>query len=580
MKCPKCGNENKEGAKFCRKCGAELKEQEKTVNQEKEETVKTEADKKQTPKKETKKETEKKESSKEEEKKVESSTKTESEDKKEEPKEATPEKKKGGAKKTFIKILILLIIVAIGVGGYFIYDKFFYPYEAKVEENLDKYFETSDEKYLDKIQDIMSKYSDDQETLKKIEEVSKQKVEKWIEDKNSAQYKDEENIEKEFTNIEKKLDKLKKANAIKKEDYEKYVERIQNLKESKKSYLDGTEKYESKNYDKAYASFAEVIEEDKLYESAQEYLEKCVGDTIATVESEYKTKTTIPEGATAAEIKAKYVDAYEYLIQQNEKTNIDLNSSETYQKLISESMTKIIEDSVNIIKENIKNKEYTTAKTNITELLGYISKVADKKEYDELIKTSLTNITDITVTTADSLIGEYAYSEAKQLLADVKTELSSLKSANSYIKILDDKVTQINDKMPISLLELTTRSKDSSISLRNNSFKDADGNQYEKGITLYSYGQGSYNCTYNLNGNYKKLKAKYGVCAANSSNDVSAYIKIYGDDKLLYTSNAIRWDSLPQELDVNISGVQMLKIEFVYDDLDRDVFIGNPELYK
>lgn len=574
MKCTKCGNENKDGAKFCRKCGAKLEaeeiKQEQTPKVEETKSLKEEAKEvKENVKVEAKKEVEKKPKINKEEDKT-----------KQKPNEAKKEGKKSGAKKAFIIIVVLLILAALGVGGYFIYDEFFYKYDAKVEDNLNQYFETDDEKYLDKIQDIILKYSDDEEALNKIKEVSKKKIEKWIEDANAAEYKTEEEVEKAFSKIENKINKLQKANAIEKEDKETYSDKVTNLKESKTNYIDGLSEYESKSYDKAYESFGKVVEEDKLYESAQEYIEKCIGDTISKVEKEYKDLVVIPDGATSSEIKSKYVEAYQYLIKQNSKTSIDLNDSAAYRKLITESMTKIIEESVNIITDNINNKEYTTAKTNITEIVNYISSISGNKEYEELIKTSVGKITELTVSATDSLVASYSYDEAKTLLVDVKGELNKVKSASTYIKTIDDKIKDIESKMPISLLSLSTRSKDGSISLRGYSFEDADGNQYEKGITMYCYWKESYNCTYNLNGEYKRLKAKYGVCEANSSNDVSAYIKIYGDDKLLYTSEAIKWDSLPKELDVNISGVKMLKIEFVSEDLDRDVFIGNPELYK
>lgn len=543
MKCTKCGNENKEKSKFCRKCGTKLE----TETQE----VKVENIKQQ---------------------------ETKEEQNKEEVKEPKKEKKKG--KKALKIILVLIILVVLGIVGYIVYNKFFYKYDAKIEKNLNQYFETSDEKYLEKIQDIILEYSDNEETSNKIKEVINKKIEKWIDDANIAEYKTEEEVEKAFSKIKDKIENLQKTNTINKETKEKYAEQILKLKDSKTNYIDGIEKYESQKYDKAYSSFRNVIEKDKLYESAQEYIQKCMGDTITTIEEEYKKIIIIPEGTTSSEIKAKYVEAYKYLIQENTKSSIDFNGSEIYRKLVIESMTKIIDESVNIVTENISKKEYSSAKTNITELLEYASEIASNKEYEEILKTTLTKTTEITIKLADTLISEYSYTEAKELLTNVKTQINSFKSSSTYTMELGDKITEIEGKMPVSLLSLSTRSKSGSISLRNYNFKDADGNQYEKGITSYCYYPEKYNCTYNLNGEYKRLKATYGVCAANSSKEVSAYIKVYGDDKLLYTSEAIKWDSMPKQLDVNISGVQMLKIEFVAEDLDRDVFIGNPELYK
>jgi hypothetical protein len=243
-------------------------------------------------------------------------------------------------------------------------------------------------------------------------------------------------------------------------------------------------------------------------------------------------------------------------------------------------MTKIIEASVNIITENVNNKKYDEVEENVKEVVDYIEKISSNKEYEELIENSLKTITELTTKTVDALIADYKYDDAKSLAQNVKEELSNIKSATSYVESLETKIQEIEEKMPDSLVKLSTRSRDYSIALKTSSFEDADGNEYETGIMAYCSYEGSYNCTYNLKGAYKKLTATYGVCSANASNDATAYIKIYGDDKLLYTSEGIRWDSLPKSLDVDVSGVQMLKIEFVSADLDRNVFIGNPELYK
>jgi hypothetical protein len=610
MKCTKCGNENKEGAKFCRKCGAKLedkndKEQEgkeqveqvkekqeekkqeakqekqeekkQEAKQEKQEEKKQEAkqekqeEKKQEPKQEAKQE-------KKQEQKQEDKTKKEPKNKEKKADKKPKEKSKG--KKIFIFIIVIAILAGLGYGAYFVWDEFIYKYDAKIEDNLDKYYDTNDQKYLDKLQDIILKYSSDEDTQNKISEVVNQKIENWIETANTAEYTTSEEVEKAFSQIEEKIKNLQSVNIIDKDTKEKYTNKIENLEESKANYLEGLSMYESEDYDKSYTYFAKVIADDKLYEQAQEYVDKCMGDTITKIEEEYKEKINVSEGATSTEIQAKYIEAFKYLINKDAKTSIDLDNSETYRNLVTESITKIVEENANVIKDNITKKEYSLAKSNIIEIVGYISEISSNKEYKELISTSLNSLTEQTISVVDAMIAEYSYSDATTLLTDVKTEMEEIKNSTTNVETLQEKASEIEDKMPISLLSLTTRSKDSSISIRNYGFTDADNTEYDKGITSYCNWQETYNCTYNLNGSYSRLKATYGVCQASSSNDTPVYIKIYGDDKLLYTSDAIKWDSLPKELDVNISGVQMLKIEFVSDKLNRDVFIGNPELYK
>lgn len=69
--------------------------------------------------------------------------------------------------------------------------------------------------------------------------------------------------------------------------------------------------------------------------------------------------------------------------------------------------------------------------------------------------------------------------------------------------------------------------------------------------------------TYTLAGSYHKLNA---VLASNAAcrtlKDGKLYVEIYGDDKLLYTSPVMTGQTAPQEISVDLNGVNTLKIVY------------------
>lgn len=89
-----------------------------------------------------------------------------------------------------------------------------------------------------------------------------------------------------------------------------------------------------------------------------------------------------------------------------------------------------------------------------------------------------------------------------------------------------------------------------------NSPKDNLGNIYNKGLT------GTGTRDYILNGKYSRITGKYILLYGyRASSNAEGSLKIYGDDKLLYSYNEMKPGVKPVEFDLDLRGVLTLRIE-------------------
>lgn len=101
------------------------------------------------------------------------------------------------------------------------------------------------------------------------------------------------------------------------------------------------------------------------------------------------------------------------------------------------------------------------------------------------------------------------------------------------------------------------------------------GNSYLHGIKFkhssagYLGSSGGFTNTYNIDMKYSKMKGKlvYSSTEARGNNDY-AYIKLYGDGVLLYTSPSIKADTKPFDFEVDLTGVSSLDLYVEAKDVD------------
>lgn len=95
-------------------------------------------------------------------------------------------------------------------------------------------------------------------------------------------------------------------------------------------------------------------------------------------------------------------------------------------------------------------------------------------------------------------------------------------------------------------------------------FKDSMENSYARVIDCNI----NYNWLYTdylLSKKYSRISGKFALSYYSNSTDYKATLNLYGDNKLLYTSPELTKGILPIDFDVNISGVEKLKIEINTD---------------
>ncbi|MGM9835054.1 MAG: hypothetical protein ACI31M_04690 [Bacilli bacterium] len=200
MKCLKCGSVNKKTNEKCKKCGESLYNIE-SLKEEKEIEVET---------------------------KVENII----------PKE---KKKYTFFRKLwrFIKIIIAILILAII--GLTIYVYNFYDYSKYFVDNMNQYYETETDKYLENIKLVFRIYSHDDDKMDELEDDSKKVVKEWIEEIKDKDFKVEEEYINSLKYLQDVIDELYENTevegyrAINKKDYISLNYEVKKLLEDKKA---------------------------------------------------------------------------------------------------------------------------------------------------------------------------------------------------------------------------------------------------------------------------------------------------------------------------------------------------------
>lgn len=99
----------------------------------------------------------------------------------------------------------------------------------------------------------------------------------------------------------------------------------------------------------------------------------------------------------------------------------------------------------------------------------------------------------------------------------------------------------------------------------DSNMKSNDNREMEHSIRWYNKNNvksASERAIYNLEGKYDTVSGTIFLSQADKDSTMSGYIEVYGDGKLLYTSPEISAGVLPQDFEVNVTGIQKLQISF------------------
>lgn len=434
-------------------------------------------------------------------------------------------------KKVKISILIAIVIIVVAIIALVI---LLSNPVKKVEDYLTSYHDNYTSNYGNKelveIGDILVKYKGNEDKLESISKQINNTINNWVKNFNKS-YKDADELEEAYDKLYGILSEINKyfdglEYVLTDEDYNDYLYEITYLYRSKRSYFYGINA--SSDLSK-YNYFAEVIADDSYYKEAQEFIDNYLKEELDDLKSSADELVTLSDNATNEEILEAYISQIEFLEDNKYSNSIDLSGTQTYQELYNNAASKIVEYTKKVAEELDTNLE-----TN--EVMNLIEESMDALDYNS---------------------DEYA-------------ELEELK-------------TSYEDKLPDSLISKYLVS--STWGTNHSSYGTTIDDQEYDSYVSFSFEGETVSRVYRLNNEYKTLKTTI-VRGPNWDSDFTGEIVIYGDDKELYRSGEItKTNEINAEINLDITGVDDLKIEFVTTSEPDGwtsfyIYLVEPYLYK
>ncbi len=358
------------------------------------------------------------------------------------------------------------------------------------------------------------------------------------------------------------MDAYTDANNEEKQSYvDEQLELLERLKTSKENYEAANSAFEKSDYGSAMEYYDLVIEEDDNYESAETQIK------------------------TSQEKYIETVDAQAQIYLDDEKYQKAIAIYEDAQKVYDDGNTDgKISDIEEIYREDLETKaetsvvdrDWKSAITTYETLYDYF----EDETYTVAITNAKNECINDAIAEAEDFLSQGNYTDAKSVIA----------SAQNTVGIddeLDTELARIESYVPVSLRDLNTFYADDRLYNWSENDKDNLGNTYTTGI--YNDVEGfvvsrSYVASYLLDGEYDILEGKFVLHweTKNYTNGKinNAQLKIYGDDKLLYESGLMYGGVQPEDISVDISGVNELKIEFASYGSHIQVGFVDPMLSK
>ena len=269
----------------------------------------------------------------------------------------------------------------------------------------------------------------------------------------------------------------------------------------------------------------------------------------------------------------EYTDAYEaYTRVIPEDKNY-----EAAQKKIADCQDKIRKAAISDIKASKNSGDYPKA---IRLAKQAIEKYGEDTETEKLLKQLQNEYRQMVIETVEECLSSENYTAAENKLQEALsvipgdaaiTELWDSVEATKPIKLCDMKVSESANVEQITYPDV---------------MEDVVGNLYAPGnlFTISSYDGGwssdsdGYMKLY-LNGAYQRLRGTLAV--ADSSGVGDCCLTIYGDDRILYTTDTINRTTAPVSVDIDVSNVEWIQIQLVLEgDENMTVLISEFSFYK
>lgn len=328
------------------------------------------------------------------------------------------------------------------------------------------------------------------------------------------------------------LESVKTMNVFDVGDISAKLENVKNLQDSREAYESAIELYEQGDYIGAGEEFKKVIETDEDYNDAQKRVEECNEKYKGFIFEQVGTPATDGE--------------YESAIAVLEDAALSTGDSEINEKLktVKSKYAQMLKDRA--FSESIvllEQKKYVEA-------FEIINKAAVYNEGDTEIASLISSVTveyeTYVITTADAHLAKYEYDNALEV---VDGGLSVLPQSRA----LNDKKTAIEAAIPVSLSKELMINSDgwawnegAPIDPFNNDYSGSSNYaMFDCGCRYQRYGE------FRVYGKYSKLSGKI-TPHKDIGEGQELYIQIYADDTLIYTSPTIgrKTDTIVFDLDL------------------------------
>lgn len=350
-------------------------------------------------------------------------------------------------------------------------------------------------------------------------------------------YNEGELKEKDLEDLYEFVDELKLDN----KDYEEFAEKLAELEVSKEYYEKGIEYFEKEDYSDAVYYLGYVVKEDKNYKDAQAKIAEAEEAQIEEDLGEVDEYLSENEYESAINL----LNSYKYEYEENEKFQ------ELYQKVNDE----VVKYSEAEIQKYFESGEYTEASRFIRNYADYY--FSDNEEMVALKTNLADSYADFVIKKAEEQFGSKNYAESA---VTIQEAIEVLGEDNEKLNTANEKYSAY---LPVYINDMDYNNIEGSLYVNYfGSTHDYFDNEYKTYYYIDSYSAKECWAEYDINGAYNKLMGTVSVVDTYSTLDGTKYFEVYGDDKLLYTSPEMTTSSKPTEMDIDVTGVNKIKIVY------------------
>lgn len=379
-------------------------------------------------------------------------------------------------------------------------------------------FEDAYQYYIDNVEESKKKDEIDTEIKSAMDDIYDTLTEKY-----SAEELDADNI-----TYFKKL--ASEASFYESDEYIIFLNNISLIDSSFDAYEEGMAMYDKKDYSSAMYYFEMVNEIDSThYSDAQDKFSEC--EKLLSNQKTESIRSLISSG--------KYQEAIQEINY--------LTDSKLAQTLTTEIETAVTSEVDSKINSYFSDFDYNGAYDYLYDLNG---------QYGfESLKTRLNGLEDKFV--------QFSLSKAEENAADNNYEAASAVIQQTIDTIgeenenLNSAYTEYRSHLPIYITDMEYMSCDGNVKSEDY-LKDNIGNLYHNSL----YMNNGDSVDYYIRGKYAKFTGTVAVPTRHESENDTAYVEVYGDGKLLYTSSVMGKSSFPENFEIDVTGVQVLRLSY------------------